>query len=190
MRAPRIYLAGPDVFLPHAAEHGNRLKALCRRHGAIGLFPIDNEIDATKEGRDTVPERIRSANLRMIRGCDAVVANMMPFRGPAMDGGTAYEMGFAAALERIVVGYQSREVPPFHARVAARGVSVGGGADPGGLRDGEGFLIEAFRDRDGLPLSLPDNLMMGCGLDGLAADAEGAIVAAATLWRQRQQHFF
>ncbi len=40
----KIYLAGPDVFLPNAIEEGERLKALCEEYGYEGLFPMDNII--------------------------------------------------------------------------------------------------------------------------------------------------
>ena len=40
----KIYLAGPDVFLPNAIEEGERLKALCQDYGYEGLFPMDNVI--------------------------------------------------------------------------------------------------------------------------------------------------
>ena len=41
----KIYLAGPDVFLPDAIEVGRRKQVLCERYGAIGLFPLDNAVD-------------------------------------------------------------------------------------------------------------------------------------------------
>src|SRR5258708_1028231 len=40
-RPPAAYLAGPEVFLPDAAEIGRRKKELCRRHGFEGLYPLD-----------------------------------------------------------------------------------------------------------------------------------------------------
>ena len=41
----KIYLAGPDVFLPDAVEIGRRKAAICARHGLTGLYPLDNAID-------------------------------------------------------------------------------------------------------------------------------------------------
>jgi nucleoside 2-deoxyribosyltransferase len=41
----RICLAGPDVFLPDALDIGRRKVELCKRHGLIGLYPLDNAID-------------------------------------------------------------------------------------------------------------------------------------------------
>ena len=43
----KIYLAGPDVFLPDAVEIGRRKAAICARHGLTGLYPLDNAVDLT-----------------------------------------------------------------------------------------------------------------------------------------------
>jgi Nucleoside 2-deoxyribosyltransferase len=40
---------------------------------------------------------IRSAMERVMRGCDAMIVNLTPFRGPSADVGSAYEMGFMRA---------------------------------------------------------------------------------------------
>ena len=39
----RVYLAGPDVFLANARDIGARKRAICERHGLIGVFPGDEE---------------------------------------------------------------------------------------------------------------------------------------------------
>ena len=41
----KIYLAGPDVFLPDAVEIGRRKARSVRAHGLTGLYPLDNAID-------------------------------------------------------------------------------------------------------------------------------------------------
>ncbi len=45
----KIYLAGPDVFLPDAVDIGRRKVQLCARHGLAGLYPLDNAIDIAAE---------------------------------------------------------------------------------------------------------------------------------------------
>lgn len=100
-----IYLAGPDVFLPDAATHGERLKAHCATHGYIGHFPLDNQVEAATP--HIMAERIRLANIDLIHQCDIVLANLSPFRGPEPDSGTVWEVGYAMAHGKIVVGYSS-----------------------------------------------------------------------------------
>jgi len=50
---------------------------------------------------------ISRANEELIRGCNALIANLTPFRGPSADVGTAYELGFARALNLPVFGYSN-----------------------------------------------------------------------------------
>ncbi|MCQ8240457.1 nucleoside 2-deoxyribosyltransferase [Rhizosaccharibacter radicis] len=169
---PWIYLAGPDVFAPDVEARAARLKAWCMEHGAEGLFPLDNLLP---DGPD-LPERIREANMAMIRRADVLVANMTPFRGVSMDPGTAYEMGAAAALGKIVVGYTT-DARSYESRIsAAFPVRDAGGV----LRDGDGMAVERFAR------PLADNLMMACGLDGMTHSPEDAIRMVVHVWRGRQ----
>ena len=101
----KIYLAGPEVFLENAVSHGETLKQKCSARGFEGFFPLDNEVQgATKE---ELAENIKEANIKLIETCDIVIANLSPFRGPEPDSGTVWEVGFAQALGKKVVGYCS-----------------------------------------------------------------------------------
>jgi nucleoside 2-deoxyribosyltransferase len=40
----RVYLAGPDVFYPDAAERAARLKEMCHKNGLEGVFPLDSGV--------------------------------------------------------------------------------------------------------------------------------------------------
>ena len=98
----RVYLAGPDVFLPDPVARAGALKAICARHGLDGVSPLDllpGEPDCAG------PRAIARRNESHIRRCDAVLANLTPFRGPGADPGTVYEVGFARALGQPVFGY-------------------------------------------------------------------------------------
>lgn len=165
----KVYLAGPDIFMPDPVARGETLKAMCARRGLVGLFPMDNEIS----GDADVAGAIRAANLDSIRACDAVVANMTPFRGPSMDPGTAYEMGVASALGKPVVGYTT-DPRPYMDRVAAMpGTEIG---PDGRLCDGEGMSVEDF----GIPLA--DNLMMARGVVAMFTNVIDAIDYVAAGW--------
>lgn len=101
----KIYLAGPEVFLPNALEIGTAHKLLCKKYGFEGLFPLDNSI--TGNNPKEIAEAIRQANQRMIYACDTVIANLSPFRGPEPDSGTVWEVGFAEGLGKNVVAYST-----------------------------------------------------------------------------------
>jgi nucleoside 2-deoxyribosyltransferase len=91
---PRIYLAGPDVFLPDPIAFGAKKKQVCERYGLEGVFPFDAEVEPRNQPRRETAFKISEANENLIRGCVGVIANMTPFRGISADVGTAFEMGF------------------------------------------------------------------------------------------------
>jgi len=107
MSPPRIYLAGPEVFLPNALEIGAAKTAICREAGLKGVFPLDASLDLA--GRPPLEQArlISLSNEGLMRGCDAIIANLTPFRGVSMDAGTAFEVGFMRALGKPVFGYTS-----------------------------------------------------------------------------------
>lgn len=158
----RVYLAGPEVFLPDPYAAATAKKALCAEHGFEGVFPLDGDFDARGlEGR-AVGSRIAAANEALMRACDLLIANMTPFRGPGMDGGTAYEMGFMRALGRPVFGYTNRP-GHFAARTRAWLDAPPRRRQDGGEEDADGLLIEDF--------GMADNLMMAA-----AVSASGGVI--------------
>lgn len=104
MTRPRVYLAGPDVFRPNAAEHFVVLRAVCDTLGLEALSPFDETITPS-----TSPHAIYQANMALLRSADGVAANLAPFRGEEPDSGTVFEVGVAAALGVPVVAYGAAE---------------------------------------------------------------------------------
>jgi nucleoside 2-deoxyribosyltransferase len=152
----RVYLAGPDVFLALAREIGTRKRAICARHGLVGVFPTDAE-DAC-DPTAPLPEQglaISCAMERTMRACDAMIVNLTPFRGPSADVGSAYEMGFMRALGRPVFAY-SNDARPFLDRVAAFCDGAIRVRPTGEHEDLDGMAIE--------PFTLHDNLMLAGGI--------------------------
>ncbi|RZJ83806.1 MAG: hypothetical protein EOO64_05370, partial [Massilia sp.] len=101
-RRPRVYLAGPSVFRPNAKEHLASLAALCTQHGLTPLLPTD---DCAGAADAPLARRIYDSNTQMLRSADGVLADLQEWRGHEPDSGTAFEVGFAAALELPIVGY-------------------------------------------------------------------------------------
>jgi nucleoside 2-deoxyribosyltransferase len=183
---PSVYLAGPDVFLPKVSLQSDWLKAFCDASGLKGVFPLDGQLDLAGLSGPEAARRIRDANKALIDGCDAVLVNMTPFRGPGMDAGSAWEMGYADAKGLPIAGYTLTpglladlgvQVPDGYYEAVMDGVAeqclrpyrdrVQAFCDPvrGTLRerdgqtwDPDGWLVEDF--------DLTDNLMMACGLVG------------------------
>ena len=120
-RRPRIYLAGPDVFLPDAAEAFARLKAQCAACGLEGLAPTDTELGAddagTQEGAprgadDALAQRIYDGNIRLIQQADGVAANLQAFRGLEPDSAN----GFCGCSSGLFLPIQDREAVPRTSR--------------------------------------------------------------------------
>jgi nucleoside 2-deoxyribosyltransferase len=173
----RVYLAGPDVFFRDAEAWSEHRKAICAQHGLAAVSPLD-PLTEEAAGWSDLPEwqRIAFRNEAHIRGSNAVIANLTPFRGPSADTGTVYEVGFARALGRMVFGYTNCAAP-FTQRsldyARAHGGPIG---SPGRIwRDGDGLLIEQFRRFD--------NLMIEGGLIGSGGTLVLPENEAADRWR-------
>jgi nucleoside 2-deoxyribosyltransferase len=141
----RLYLAGPDVFLPDPYNRAATLKSHCATHGLTGVSPLDDLLGEPAEWAN-LPEahRIARRNEAHIASCHALVANLTPFRGPSADAGTVFELGFMRALGRPVFGW-TNDATLFADRTRAF-------AGVAGDRDGDAMQIEDF--------GLADNLMI------------------------------
>lgn len=171
-----VYLAGPEVFLPEPIAAGAarkaRIAALSRAADwpfvLAGLYPLDNEIPDFRPDFDT-GMRIYHANIELMDRAYAVVANMVRFRGPSMDAGTAFEMGYMLGLGKPVFAYY--DAAPFYGREEAPGKYVDrvrahcpvSEHDP--RVDADGLTVDDF--------GMADNLMMIGALEsGAGAIAE------------------
>jgi nucleoside 2-deoxyribosyltransferase len=156
-----IYLAGPDVFRPDAADHGRKLLALCAEYGFKGVFPLEPSLPAGLSPRE-LAAHIYGANVAHIEACDAVAANLDFFRGPEPDSGTCFEVGYAVARGKPVVGYVPDD-GTFAQRIRRRHPHAVGE----GLVDASGWQLEEF----GLPL----NLMLGVPCRVIVGDLRAAL---------------
>ncbi|SDP00641.1 nucleoside 2-deoxyribosyltransferase [Afipia sp. GAS231] len=163
----KIYLAGPDVFLPDAVEIGKRKAAICAGHGARGLYPLDNAIDLTAGDASLT---IFKGNEAMMDAADAVIANLTPFRGPSADAGTVYELGYMAGRGKFCLAYSND--PAVYVERVRRFGAVTKSADV--WTDKDGLTVEDF--------GLPDNLMMIHALDLHGAKLVAPRQAPADIW--------
>lgn len=112
---PRIYLAGPEVFLPDPIAAGKRKAALCAAAGLEGVYPLDNALPLDGLAKVEQARLISESNEALMRSCDAAIANLTPFRGVSADSGTAFEVGFMRALGKPVLAYANTTLT-LHAR--------------------------------------------------------------------------
>lgn len=158
----RVYLAGPDVFYPDAKEKGQALKDLCAKYNMIGVFPLDAGLDlSAAPSPEAQGVMIYDANLDFIDSCDAVLANMTPFRGPSMDIGTGFEMGYAEGKGKPIFAYTD-DMSFYETRVPV-----------------DGLLIEQF--------NMIDNLMVHACPRGIYETAEEAVKALAIFFESTQR---
>lgn len=140
--APRVYLAGPEVFLPDAATVGEAKRRACAEAGLVGVFPLDAEAGLDALADRSGAERaghVFAAAVRLLDSCDAVIANLTPFRGVSADVGTAWELGHAFARGKVLFAY-TNEPGHYADRVGA------------GPHAADGLAVEDF--------DLADNLML------------------------------
>lgn len=158
----KVYLAGPEVFLPNARAVLDRKIELTRAYGFVPIAPGDLEAPASLTGKAR-GLATSEVNERLMLNADFIIANLTPFRGIAADVGTVYELGFmcgrgcpAYAFTNTAVGHYER-VKDYYG---------------GDLRTDE---LGAIRGPDGLELEnygMIDNLM----LDGGIENRKGAII--------------
>ncbi|MBC6981067.1 nucleoside 2-deoxyribosyltransferase [Caulobacter sp. 17J80-11] len=151
-RISTVCLLGPDLWFPEAEEHARRQRDLCDQAGFVGITALDHNLVET-EPSEAMAREIYAESIARIRRCDAVVANLTPWRGPGCDAGTAFEVGFAAALGKPVFAYLNvvDEEEADHRDRVERMIGAEIDAD-GEWRDSYGCTVEDF--------GLPENLML------------------------------
>jgi nucleoside 2-deoxyribosyltransferase len=156
---PLVYLAGPDVFRPDAADCFARMERYCAVHGLHGLRPSDGGLGEGTAATDAaLPQRIYEGNVALIRRCDAVVANLQPFRGQVEpDSGTVFEIGMAVALGKPVAAYLPQPGLSYAERVG-RHFPTRRDASGAVWDEASGLLVEGFGEPLNLMLSRSTHL--------------------------------
>lgn len=107
----KVYLAGPEVFLPDSVRVLNQHKTICNKYGFEGLSPFDGEV--TQEVGLERARKIYLENCKLIRACDIIAVNCNAFRGALVDDGSSFEIGFAKALGKKIYGFiQTKKTLP------------------------------------------------------------------------------
>jgi nucleoside 2-deoxyribosyltransferase len=151
----KVYLAGPEIFLPEARAQLDRKAALAHAAGLTPLSPGDVDVprhpDPVAYGH-----AISAVNEAMMLEADAIIANLTPWRGISADVGTVYELGFMCALGKVCYAYTNVADDHF-----TRTAHYYGGRYQ---RDAAGKM----RGPDGLAMEnylMIDNLMLPAGVE-------------------------
>ena len=150
-----VYLAGPMVFAPAPARVFDIMKGICAKHGLVGVSPLDNQmgLEGMSPTKDLVREIVR-ADIALMHRLGAGVFCLDGFRrGPEMDSGTAFEIGYMCALAKPIAGwtgdtrsYPSRVRAFFHDTfgLALHPAAAGKqGGTSGALRDPDEILVHS-----------------------------------------------
>ncbi|TGL63906.1 nucleoside 2-deoxyribosyltransferase [Leptospira ognonensis] len=105
----KIYLAGPEVFLPETHAYFRDAKLLCNSFGFEGISPFDGEPNQALGIKKA--DFIFQNNCNLIDSCGLVIANCNPFRGALIDDGTAFEIGYAFANKKRIYGFLKNRIP-------------------------------------------------------------------------------
>lgn len=150
----------PDhTFRADAKLQLQKLRQACQTAGFTPLSRHTMNLSWNLTSRERAAW-IKEANRQLIEAADAVIANVSPFRGPNMDPGTAWEIGYAEA-KGLPVFLWSEEPKLLEERTAGTGG-----------RDLDGWLIESF--------GLAENLMIAVNPNGVAPSFEAALNAVLT----------
>jgi len=114
---PRVYLAGYEVFFEadKASAIAEAKKRICASWGLEGVFPGDVELSHGLPNAMRAAE-IYSKDVGLMKTCDAICANLTPFRGLSADAGTCWELGHFVGAGKPAVAY-SNESRMYEARV-------------------------------------------------------------------------
>jgi nucleoside 2-deoxyribosyltransferase len=135
------------VFRADAKAYGASLKAICLKHKMEGLFPLDSDTSSSGD----IAAAIYRANVALINSSAAIIADISPFRGPNMDPGTAWEIGYGIAKGLPVFAWAQTTRTLLERTRALHRLTE----SAHGWRDKDDLLIEDFGLRENLMIAVP-----------------------------------
>lgn len=151
----KLYLAGPEVFLPTARETLDAKAAMARAYGFEPICPGDVTIEPAPT-RHGFGLKISGVDEDMMNRADGVIVNLTPFRGIAADVGTAFELGYMCAQGKLVAAYTNMSANHFARTRDFYAGDIREGAD-GRKRGPDGLSLEDF--------DMIENLMLHGGIE-------------------------
>ena len=163
---PRVYLSDVIRYEEDAREVYGRLKELCASYGLEAVTPCD-WADGFPETESANPY-VRAAALtenycRLVRSCDAVIADLNDYRGYECSNDVGFECGMGFEMGKKLFGYM-RDARPCIEKIPHLGEAAE-------FRDMTGCNVENF--------NYPANLMFGSSMKIYEGDFEQIIERAA-----------
>jgi nucleoside 2-deoxyribosyltransferase len=175
------YLAGPDVFLPHAVAHAATKVEICRRWGLRGLPPLNEDAVTAATGLE-VWQAIYEKDLAMMAKSDIIIANLTPFSGASADAGTLIEVGWFLGKGKPIFAY-SNTPESFESRMRRQLGTEHADLGIEGFHLPDNLMIVGAVQSGGYPIFTPADDKMR-GLDAL--DVFEACVEAAARYFAKQ----
>lgn len=172
-RQPVVYLADVVRYGADAPEVYRKMKEIAAKYGLTAVAPSDGLDEAGWTvngpwGRDMGPLYARAAALTrhsadLIRGCDAVIADLNDYRGYECSNDVGFECGVAFEWGKKLYGYMD-DARPCIERLPHLG-------EENEFRDMTGSNVENF--------GYPINLMFACSMKIFEGKFEEAVKAVA-----------
>jgi nucleoside 2-deoxyribosyltransferase len=154
----KVYLSGPDVFLPDALEILGRKAAMCAEFGFEANLPHESHVDTRCSATPANPSQlIYETWVGLMKTSDFGIFNLTPFRGVSADVGTIFELGMMTGLGKPTFGY-TNIAGDYIDRIAPRQL-----LDPktGAWTDDDDMRIENFGNADNLMVD--ESIAVGVG---------------------------
>jgi nucleoside 2-deoxyribosyltransferase len=168
----KLYLAGPEVFLPDARAILDAKADLTRAHGFEPICPGDLAIPPAPT-KHQFGLNISEVDEGFMNRADGVIANLTPFRGIAADPGTVFELGYMCGAGKLVACYTNVADSHFQrsADFYAGEIHV---AEDGRKRAPDGTMLEDFE--------MIENLMLHGGVERRGGPVAVHAAEADRLW--------
>ena len=142
-------LAAAPAVLAHRGVN-DRIGIACVGVGTRGIYLLEEFQRIPKTDVRVICD-LYQGNVQLIRACDGVIAHLCAFRGLEPDSGTVFEVGYAVALGKPVVGYGV--APGSYAQRVAAALPCRQATD-GHLREtANGAMVEGLGQRLNLMLT-------------------------------------
>lgn len=168
----KLYLAGPEVFLPNARAILDAKAALTRTYGFEPICPGDLAIPPAPT-KHQFGLNISEVDEGFMNRADGVIANLTPFRGIAADPGTVFELGYMCGAGKLVACYTNVSASHYDrtADFYSGAIHI---AEDGRKRAPDGTMLEDFE--------MIENLMLHGGVERRGGPVAVHAATSETLW--------